>query len=149
LIPEYSKEERFHYYVECKFCNSSNLVRYGVSSGGGQRYLCKSCKRTFVDNDAPPGMRFPADVIASALNLFYEGASLEAIRRHIKLEHFDYPGHATVYDWIVKYTKKAVKGVGDIQVQTGDIWVADETVLRVAGSNTNSHCESHKFSRSS
>jgi hypothetical protein len=81
-------------------------------------------------------MRFPAAVIASALNLFYEGASLEAIRRHIKLEHFDYPGHATVYDRIVKYTKKAVKGVGDIQVQTGDIWAADETVLRVAGSKT-------------
>ncbi len=136
LIPLYSREERFHYYVECEFCNSSNLVRYGVSSGGGQRYLCKTCSRTFVDNDAPPGMRFPAAVIASALNLFYEGASLESIRRHIKLAHHDYPGHATVYDWIVKYTKKAVKDIGDVQVQTGDIWAADETVLKVAGSRT-------------
>jgi transposase-like protein len=81
-------------------------------------------------------MRFPAPIIASALNLFYERASLESIRRHIKLEHQDYPGHATVYDWIVKYTKKALKEIGDIQVHTGDVWAADETVLKVAGSRT-------------
>jgi transposase-like protein len=126
----------FCYIVLCKFCDSDNLAKFGKSSGGGQRYVCRNCKRTFVDNNAAPGMRFPTKIVASALNLFYEGASLESIRRHIKMEHGDFPGHATVYEWVVKYTKKAVKDIGEVQVQTGDIWAADETVLKVAGSKT-------------
>jgi len=41
-----------------------------------------------------------------------------------------------VYEWIAKYTKKAVKGFEGVTANTGDIWAADETVLRVGGSKT-------------
>lgn len=32
--------------VLCKYCQGSNVVRYGTQSGVS-RYLCKDCKRTF------------------------------------------------------------------------------------------------------
>lgn len=134
---------RAHYTtVKCKFCGDwERVVQFGRTYKGTQRYLCQKCKRTFLDNKAPPGMRFPTKVIASALNLFYEGLSLDSLRRHIKMEHVDYPGHATVYEWITRYTKKALREIGDVRVQTGEIWAADETVLRVVGSQTKKGAE--------
>ena len=135
-LKENVEKVTFFYAVTCKFCGTDDVAKFGKSSGGGQRYTCRGCKRTFVDNNAPAGMRFSAKVIATALNLFYEGTSLEAIRRHIRLEHGDYPGHATVYEWIVKYSKKAVGQMGSCQVNAGPLWAADETVLKVAGGKT-------------
>ena len=34
----------------CPKCESTNVEKYGVSSVGKQRYMCKSCKRTFQQN---------------------------------------------------------------------------------------------------
>jgi len=35
--------------MKCKFCGSSDVVKYGVDWAGGrhQRYLCKTCGRVF------------------------------------------------------------------------------------------------------
>jgi insertion element IS1 protein InsB len=36
--------------VSCPHCNSSNCIKYGRIHNGKQRYLCKDCKRQFVEN---------------------------------------------------------------------------------------------------
>lgn len=122
--------------IACKFCDSLLTVRYGLTSTKRQRYLCHGCRRTFVDNDAPPGMRYPVPVIASALNQFYEAASLHWIRRHLMLQHGMQPDHANIRRWILRYTRQAVMSLSGIRPQVGRVWAADETRLSTRSSGS-------------
>lgn len=110
--------------LTCKYCSASEIVRHGHTSASKQRYQCRECGRTFIDNGAPPGMRFQAEVIASTLNMFYEGASLGRIKRHVQLEYGVQPDHASIHRWIMRYTKLAVARIDPPALVTGDEWVA-------------------------
>ncbi|HEY81763.1 MAG TPA: IS1 family transposase [Dehalococcoidia bacterium] len=68
-------------FPRCKYCGSGHVVKFGTFRGV-QRWWCKECQRKFVDNRALPGMKTPKEQVASALNMYYEGMSLNAIRRH-------------------------------------------------------------------
>lgn len=117
--------------LECKFCDSIDVVRYGLTAKGKQRFLCQKCKRTFVTVDAPERMRYSTEVIASAINQFYESASLHKIRRQLKLDFEVMPDHTTILDWVTRYTKRAIKKFEPYKPRTGNTWVADETVLKL------------------
>ena len=123
---------------QCKFCGSRRLVRYGRYNLV-QRWFCKECQRKFVDNHAPPGLRTPAVQIASALSMFYEGMSLNTIRRHLEQAFHNLPSDSTVYQWIVKYTKMATLADEDRRAHNkriahelghGPFWIANDTPLR-------------------
>jgi len=120
--------------ARCKYCASLDVVKFGIYKNI-QRLYCKNCKRKFADNGALPGMRVPIDIIASALNSYYEGMSLNAVCRHLKLTHSYCPSDSTVYEWIAYFTQIAIDKAGEFKADTGDIWVADETVLKIGGRN--------------
>ena len=111
----------------CKFCDSLLTVRLGFTHARKQRYLCHSCRRTFVNNGAPPGMKYASSVIVSALCQFYEGASLHWIRRSLMLQHGVQPDHANIRRWIARYTRQAVMALGGVRPHVGDQWVVHET----------------------
>jgi putative transposase len=116
----------------CKFCGSANIIRYGTFRGV-QRWWCKDCKRKFVGNDNLAGMKTPAIQIASALSMYYGGMSLNAIRRHLDQQYNNRPSDSTVYEWLERFTKKAIKEARDYKPKVGEVWVADETVVKVGG----------------
>ena len=118
--------------LQCKFCGSKHIVRYGHYRMV-QRWWCKDCKRKFVHNDALPRMRTPIIQVASALSMFYEGMSLHGIRRNFEQTYSSYPSNSTIYEWVVRFTKLAIKLTKSHKPEVGDVWVADETVLRVGG----------------
>jgi putative transposase len=120
---------------QCKYCNSTHVVRFGHTKHT-QRLLCRNCGRTFEDTDAIPGMRTSNEQIATALSSYYEGMSLNAIRRHLEQIYHIYPSDSTVYDWITKFSKVAIKEAEKAKPNVGDVWVADETVLKIDGKNT-------------
>lgn len=117
-------------FVTCKHCGSRNVVKNGMK-GRAQLYLCRDCGHSFVDNAALPRMRFPPEQIAAAIGMFYGGMSIDAIRRQMQSIYHVYPSDSTVYDWIIKFTKVAVKEAKISDIKVGDIWVADETVLKI------------------
>ena len=127
----------------CKFCGSRQLVRYGRYNSI-QRWFCKDCKRKFVDNHAPPGLRTPAVQIASALSMFYEGMSLNTIRRHLDQAFHNLPSDSTVYQWIIRYTKAAVSADEARRAHVkpmagilghGPFWIANDTPMNIEGTN--------------
>jgi len=71
--------------------------------------------------------------IASALSMYYEGMSLNAIRRHLEQTYRNYPSDSTVYEWIVRYTKVAIEAAKGYKPNVGSVWLADETVLKIGG----------------
>jgi len=115
--------------VTCKFCQSKNVVKNGVRSGNIQYYLCRDCGRGFAGNNALEGMKYPPDQIAMAVSLYYDGLSIDKIRRQLDSEHHVYPSDSTVYDWIIRYSKIAVDKTKSTHITVGNYWVADETVL--------------------
>lgn len=131
----------YSFPTQCKLCGSTRIVRYGYYMSI-QRWFCKACNRKFVQNDAPPKMRTPAVQIASALSMFYEGMSLNTIRRHLEQAFHNFPSDSTVYDWVIRFTKTAVATEGAHNAKStrnidelghGPFWIANATPLNIEG----------------
>lgn len=121
--------------MRCKYCQSENTIKYGKYKGI-QLYYCKDCHSKFKGDDTLFHMKTPANQVSSALNLYYEGLSVKAIRRNLKQEHGNMPSTATIYEWIQKFTQFAIDSVKDNKPEkVGNLWVADETVIEVDGQN--------------
>ena len=120
--------------LTCKHCGSEAVMKFGTYKGV-QRYWCKSCQRKFKADDTLFHMKTPTNQVSSALNSYYEGMSIKAIRRHLQQEHAHAPSTATIYEWIQKYTQYAVDSAKSSKPNVGDTWVADETVLEIDGQN--------------
>jgi len=121
--------------ITCKHCGSGGVVKFGTYKSV-QRYWCKVCKRKFKADDTLFHMKTPANQISSALNMYYEGMSIKAIRRNLQQEYGNMPSTATIYEWIQKYTQYATDSIEDYQPKKiGDTWIADETVLEIDGQN--------------
>lgn len=118
----------------CKYCGSTNIVRYG-QTGGVQYWWCKDCKRKFADNDALPEMKTPVRQISSALSMYYRGVSIDKIRGHLDQQYDNRPSDSTVYEWITRFSEGVAKKARDYTPNVGDVWIADETVLKIGGHN--------------
>ena len=122
--------------VRCKYCQSNRTRRYGQTKAGQQRWLCNDCHHTFIENPKIlPGMRTPSDQIGAAVGMFYEGLSLNAIRRQLQQIYGIYPSDGTVYEWVARYSKEAIAKARDYKPEVGNVWLCDETVLKIAGHN--------------
>ncbi len=121
--------------IKCPYCENEGVVKFGTYKGA-QRYWCKACKRKFKADDTLFHMKTPANQVSSALNMFYEGMSIKAIRRNLQQEYGNMPSTATIYEWIQKYTQYATDSIKSYQSKKiGDTWVADETILEIDGQN--------------
>ncbi|MFC2022224.1 DDE-type integrase/transposase/recombinase [Chloroflexota bacterium] len=121
--------------IICKYCGSEGVSKYGTYKGV-QRYFCKSCERKFKADDTTFHMKTPTNQVTSALNMYYEGMSIKAIRRNLRQEQGNMPSTATIYEWIQKYTQYATDSIKEYKPnKIGDTWIADETVLEIDGNN--------------
>lgn len=120
--------------ITCKYCGRGGVVKFGTHKGK-QLYWCKACRRKFRANKNLFGMRTPTKQIATALNCYYEGMSIKAIRRHLQQEYGDTPSTATIYEWIMRYTQYAIDSAEGYKPKVGDTWIADETMIEVDGKN--------------
>ena len=119
--------------IVCKHCGSEGVVKFGTYKGV-QRYWCKACKRKFKADDTLFHMKIDANLISSSLNMYYEGMSVKAIRRHLQQEYQHAPSTATIYEWIMKFTQYAIDSIKNYHPNVGNLWIADETVLTIDGS---------------
>ncbi len=121
--------------MNCKLCNSENVIKWGKYKDT-QQYYCKDCHSKFKADDTLFHMKTPANQVSSALNMFYEGMSIKAIRRNLQQEHGNMPSTATIYEWIQKFTQYATDSIKGYEPEKiGDVWVADETVIEIDGQN--------------
>jgi putative transposase len=120
--------------MNCKFCGSSYTMKYGKKAGT-QYYKCHACGRKFAGRLAPQGMRFETATIGEAMGLFYDGLSVADISRHLKATDGIEVDPATIWRWVIRYSKKADVILNKIKVRTSWRWVIDETMVKVAGVN--------------
>jgi len=118
--------------MNCKFCGSPKTMKYGLKAGT-QYFKCNDCGRKFAGREAPEGMRFSTATIGEAMGLFYDGLSVADISRHFAATEGIHVDAATVWRWVIRYSKKADQVLNQIKVRTSWRWVIDETVVKVAG----------------
>jgi putative transposase len=118
--------------INCKFCGASNPVKYGYSKGV-QCWKCKQCHRKFVDNKALPRMRTPKEQIAYALSTYYEGMGFKFILQNLWQQYKCYPSDSTFYEWIERFTKKAIEDSKKDRPQVGKIWIALVSSIKIGG----------------
>ena len=123
-----------NHLVVCKYCGSSNIVRYGTYNNV-QRWWCKDCKRKFKEDDTLFHMKTPANQVSSALNMYFEGMSHRVIRRQLELEHKNSPSSATIYEWVDKYTDIGLEATKNLKPKVGNTFICDETMLEIDGKN--------------
>jgi transposase-like protein len=120
--------------VSCKYCHSERVRKYGLIKGV-QRYFCNDCRRKFVATDTIPKMQYSTSKVADALNMYYEGLSLQEIRRNLIQQHNDYISDVTALNWVKRFSKLAIMEAGKYKPDVGSVWVADETVIDIDGKN--------------
>ena len=116
--------------IACKYCGSQDVVKFGKYKNT-QLYWCKSCKRKFKGDDALFYMQVKPEYVSTALELYYTGSSVNDICLHLRTTQGYHPSKSVVFQWIDKFTDRAVDYFGGFRPQLGDVWAADETVLEL------------------
>jgi transposase-like protein len=84
-------------------------------------------------------MKTPAIIVASALHGFYEGNSIYNVRCNLKRTYGYCPSDTAIYYWIKIFTEVVVEVAlnlnkyNDSSNKISDIWIADETILKIEG----------------
>jgi transposase-like protein/transcription elongation factor Elf1 len=120
--------------IVCPRCGSLDVMKYGMRNGI-QDYICRNCNRKFNAKEAPFHMWTPAEQIGASLNMFYDGMSPAKIARHLSENYHNPVNASTVYRWIIRYTSKAIDLLTPLTPSVCGVWVVDETVIKVGGSN--------------
>jgi transposase-like protein len=119
----------------CPHCSSSeSVVKRGVRynmSGPKQTYYCKKCKKRFVERNAFLKMKNDALLILTALDLYFKGLSLRKVKDHLRQFYGRDLHHTTILKWIRKYSKLIGEYVQGLNVEFGDRWNADETIVAI------------------
>jgi putative transposase len=115
---------------KCKYCGSKNLWLYGKYKGK-QLFYCRDCKRKFTGNFALPKMRSAVTRVGDALHSYFSGMSLNEIKQNLEQQYNDSPSISTIYRWLDRFIKQAKYKVRDIKPNVGDVWIADETVIKI------------------
>ncbi len=119
--------------IACKNCGSHAVVKYGKYRQQ-QMYWCKSCCKKFKGDSSSYHMKTPCNEICRFLKLFYCGSGIKDIIRSLEAEFGRAPAKRTLFNWLNKYSGLAVSANQHyIPPVTGDVWIADETVIRIAG----------------
>jgi transposase-like protein len=121
--------------IICKFCESDKVVKAGKKDGQ-QLYKCNSCNRRFVNNGNPERMREELRIIASALDMYYEGLSVRKVQRQLIKLYGVKVSQVSIWNWLIKYSELVTTFLDTVQATTlSEYWHVDETVIKCNGQN--------------
>lgn len=129
---EFTSSQSLASGISCKFCGSSNIIKYGKKNGR-QNFMCKSCARKFVLNIGFENMCYDSRIVATTLDLYFKGVSLRKISDHLRQFYGLKVNFSTVWRWIEKYTEIIESYVSTLEPDIGNVWHTDEMKLKVKG----------------
>lgn len=95
--------------MRCPQCLSANhVVKTGIRNtkkGPIQKYMCRSCKKSFSDSPQPY-TQYPMKVILHSLELYNLGYPVSMVRTEIGKRYPCSPPTRTIYSWIRRFGDK-------------------------------------------
>ena len=135
-ITSQSKIEKTDIPKVCSKCCSTDIVKNGFrklkDETKRQRYACKNCKTRFIlGENVFSNVTFNPKIISESLNLVMTGVSYRNVVRHIETTHQVKICHASVNNWIKKYTMLIKEYVDTLIPKTSEVWSLDEMYLNM------------------
>ncbi|MCK9595691.1 DDE-type integrase/transposase/recombinase [Candidatus Pacearchaeota archaeon] len=123
--------------IICPHCKSQEVVKRGCfiteTHGKQQRYYCKSCSKKFIEKTPFYRMRNNPQKITLCLDLFYKGVSTRQIQHHLQAFYPHNASWVSIYQWIVKYSKKISQFTDNLKLQVGKEMQIDEVEYKTKG----------------
>ena len=114
----------------CPICKSESIIKWTKrktqNRGIIQRYKCKDCGKTFVIDEGFFRMRNNAQKITSSIDLFFNGLSTRKVQAHLKAFFPHNASNVSVYNWVIKYSKKITKFTDGLKLNVGHELQVDE-----------------------
>ena len=112
---------------DCKKCGCGRLRKDGKYKTY-QQYKCRDCGFRFSHTSDLPRRRFNSKIINFAVDFYINfGVSLRKIARKIFKYFKTKVSHQSIKRWVKAFKKP------EISMNTGNIWHADETAIRIKG----------------
>ena len=122
--------------IVCIYCQSSEVLKNGsrkTISGNRQRFVCKDCKRTFVENNILKKFKGKPETLTLVLDLYFKGLSLRKIHDHLKQFYGLEIHYSTIYRWVIRFTKVMENYTKQLQPKLSSVWHADEQMIKSKG----------------
>lgn len=124
-------------HVVCRFCGTAGPWRWGWRynlGGPKQRWRCRGCRRTFVEDDGFLHKRVDPEAICAAWDLFFRGMSVEGIGRHLRVAWSIRASGRTVLTWVQGYSRLLADYVearmDEDKVDGGTRWHGDIAIVK-------------------
>jgi transposase-like protein len=115
---------------ECKLCGSQKVVKFGYYHTI-QRWWCNDCHRKFADNRALPGMKIPRDLVAQALDLYFQGVRLIQIPEMIFRRSAIAVNYASVFHWVEQFCQTTTQDLSKACPVAGTRLIFNEIPLKL------------------
>ena len=134
IIPEVKEA------IKC-LCGSNKIVKFGkVRTSKKQRFICQTCRKTFVADDKFKKFKGNPKVITAVMDLYFKGVSLRKIVDHVKQFYEIEITHVTVYSWIKRFTKIMANYTDQFKPNVSGVWHTDEQMLRLKKKDKWAYC---------
>ena len=121
----------------CIRCNSSSIKKMGFrkteNRGNQQRWLCKSCKKSFTIDEGFWKMKNNPNKITEALHLYFSGTSLRKTQAHLGVFRESNCSYVTILEWIRKYATLVGNFADSLNLKVGEELMSDEMEYSVKG----------------
>ena len=119
--------------VKCQYCKSERVVKRGLSPtanrGKQQRYLCRDCDKTFIQDLGFWKMKNSEKIITRSIDAYFSNLSSRKMRDHLARHDETKVSHVSVLDWCRKYVLRVQKYVNQLQPTLSGQYYADETEI--------------------
>jgi len=109
--------------VCCPNCGSEKTVKRGTfetkAHGKQQRYFCKNCGKKFIVRTGFYRMRNNPQKITASIDLFFQGLSTRKVQAHLKAFFPHNASNVSVYNWVIKYSRKISKFTDELKLEVG------------------------------
>src|SRR3989344_4832525 len=119
---------------KCPKCKGTNCVKRGTSPtqnrGKQQRYLCKTCHKTFIQDLGFWKMKNSEKIVTMSIDMYLSNLSSRKMRNQLKRHLETKVSHVSVLDWVRKYVLKVQKYVNTLKPKLSGEYYADETEIQ-------------------
>ena len=121
----------------CPYCNCEETIgwnkRHTQCGAVKQRYKCKGCKRTFIEEKDFERYKGNGKTTTVILDLYFKGISLRQISDHLKQFYELSLNPSNILRRIQKYSKVIDNYVKTLKPELKDVWHHDEMKIQAGG----------------
>ncbi len=121
---------------KCVYCGCEDVIKTSkrkTKTMIKQRFGCKGCKRTFVQDKDFERLKGDSKTTSLMLDLYFKGISFRGIQDHLKQFYNLSIDHSNIVRRVHKFSKIINKYVKELKPEISEVWHVDEMKIQADG----------------